>query len=59
MKPITTEALNRRTDRHNSSVAFANGGTLKNKTYFLAFYNEEVIFRITINTYSRTRFRKF
>ena len=27
MKPITTEASNKRRNRHNSSVAFAIGGT--------------------------------
>ena len=50
MKPITTEASNKQTDgetwrnRHDSSIAFANRGTLKKKTlpsakFFLAFSN--------------------
>ena len=38
MKPITTESLDRRRNRHKSSVAFVNGGTLKKKLDFGKFF---------------------
>ena len=42
IKPITTKVSDkqtaRRRNRHNSSVAFVNGGTLKNKLAFSKFF---------------------